>query len=120
MKRFFGILVILLMSWNITFAAIDYSVSGITLNEILKTPLDSVKVVLVKNGVKLDSTYSSMTKVNGKMRAYFEFHKMTPGTYQCFFSHKGYESTEVTFQMKKGSKFLAGWTFCMVRPVIIG
>ena len=83
MKRFLGILVILLTSWNFTFAAIDYSVGGITLNEILKTPLDSVKVVLVKNGVKLDSTYSSMTKVNGKMRAYFKFNKMTPGTYQC-------------------------------------
>ena len=76
MKRFLGILVILLTSWNFTFAAIDYSVGGITLNEILKTPLDSVKVVLMKNGMKLDSTYSSMRKVNGKMRAYFEFEKI--------------------------------------------
>ena len=114
MKRFLGILVILLTSWNFTFAAIDYSVGGITLNEILKTPLDSVKVVLVKNGVKLDSTYSSMTKVNGKMRAYFKFNKMTPGTYQCLFSHKGYESTEVTFQMKKGWKFL---DFVYLKPL---
>ena len=106
MKRFFGTFVILLATWNITFAAIDYSVGGITLNEILKTPLDSVKVVLMKNGMKLDSTYSSMRKVNGKMRAYFEFEKLQPGTYHCVCSHRGYESTEVTFQMKKGWKFL--------------
>ena len=42
MKRFLGILVILLTSWNFTFAAFNYSVSGVTLNEILKTPVDSV------------------------------------------------------------------------------
>ena len=55
-----------------------------------------------------------MTKVNGKMRAYFKFNKMTPGTYQCLFSHKGYESTEVTFQMKKGWKFL---DFVYLKPL---
>ena len=106
MKRFLGILVILLTSWNFTFAAFNYSVSGVTLNEILKTPVDSVKVVLLKDGVKLDSTYSSMKMVNGKMRAYFEFEKIQPGLYQCLFSRQGYESTEVTFKMKKEYKLL--------------
>ena len=48
------------------------------------------------------------------MRAYFKFNKMTPGTYQCLFSHKGYESTEVTFQMKKGWKFL---DFVYLKPL---
>ena len=106
MKRFLGILVILLTSWNFTFAAFNYSVSGVTLNEILKTPVDSVKVVLLKDGVKLDSTYSSMKMVNGKMRAYFEFEKIQPGLYQCLFSRQGYEPTEVTFKMKKEYKLL--------------
>ena len=96
----------LLCSFHVALAAIDVTVSGITLNQMLKIPLDSVKVVLVKDGAKLDSTYSSMRMVNGKMRAYFEFHKMLPGTYQCRFSHRGYEPTEVTFQMKKEYKFL--------------
>ena len=96
----------LLCSFHLASAAIDVTVSGITLNQMLKIPLDSVKVVLVKDGAKLDSTYSSMRMVNGKMRAYFEFHKMLPGTYQCRFSRLGYEPTEVTFQMKKENKFL--------------
>ncbi len=106
MKRFFGFFMVLLCSFHVALAAIDVTVSGITLNQMLKIPLDSVKVVLVKDGAKLDSTYSSMRMVNGKMRAYFEFHKMLPGTYQCRFSRRGYEPTEVTFQMKKEYKFL--------------
>lgn len=106
MKRFFGFFMALLCSFHVALAAIDVTVSGITLNQMLKIPLDSVKVVLVKDGAKLDSTYSSMRMVNGKMRAYFEFHKMLPGTYQCRFSRRGYEPTEVTFQMKKEYKFL--------------
>ena len=82
------------------------TVYGLTLHYVLNTPIDSVKVYLVKDDVKIDSTYSHYMKVNHKMRALFNFQNVLPGKYSCICIHKDYETKECSFEMKKFSKWL--------------
>ena len=105
MKRF----LLLFIHLGILFAcahAEGETVYGLTLHYVLNTPIDSVKVYLVKDGVKIDSTYSHYMKVNHKMRALFNFQNVLPGKYSCICIHKDYETKECSFEMKKFSKWL--------------
>jgi hypothetical protein len=82
-------------------AIAQYVLDGFTFNQSTKLPIDSVKVVLEKNGQKIDSTFVKMTVVNNKNRPYFRFENIKEGHYMLYCYHPMYETFSLPVEVKK-------------------
>ena len=105
MKRFLLLFIHLGILFTCVHANTNFLI-GVTRHKALNIPIDSVKVYLIKDGVKIDSTYSRMSRVNNRPDAEFTFKDVLSGKYSCIFIHKDYETEERSFEIKKFTKWL--------------
>lgn len=84
-------------------ALAQYDISGLTFSKKTRLPVDSVCVVLMKDYVAIDTTYSYMTNVYGRRRACFDFEdvKLDKGLYILRFTHPKFQDAEMVLDLSK-------------------
>ena len=90
MKTKYLILLTLLISCGSLSVKAQKSIQGFTYNIYTKLAIDSVKVVLIKDGLPIDSTYTTMVNVNTRKRPYFSFNNVSVGKYTIICTHPLY------------------------------
>ena len=92
MKRLLIIFSTFIVVLSLNAKVTECSIAGVTMDEMTKFPVDSVKVRLIADDNRcVDSTYCLMCNLNGRERAYFYISKVPPGVFTLQLSHPKYD-----------------------------
>ena len=92
MKRLLIIFSTFIVVLSLNAKVTECSIAGVTMDEMTKFPVDSVKVRLIADDNRcVDSTYCLMCNLNGRERAYFYISKVPPGFFTLQLSHPKYD-----------------------------
>ena len=92
-------------------------ISGYTLNEYTNLPADSVCVILMRDSMGIDSTYSNVMNVNGRQLARFNFHNVAKGEYTLRFIHSKYVVEEQTLNLTRERSTFVNLDFTFLTPI---